>query len=188
MCLNISSSKTAPAAIILEDASGLLLLEESGVIPTAARCRRLDVHADRHRIGRRARRPHPGRTDRQDLAPARTGRSKSTLELPADNPDIRATAADGDPNLVVGTRSIKAYRNDTLRANVIVWNLVLRRRRRHTPKSPSPATTPWCSYGAAPPATTPATSATPSSATTPPPATSSKASSRTQPSGAKAAC
>ena len=45
------------------------------------------------------------------------------LELPADNPDIRATAPDGDPNLSVGTRSIKAYRNGTLRANVIVWNL-----------------------------------------------------------------
>jgi hypothetical protein len=46
-----------------------------------------------------------------------------TLELPADNPDIRATAADGDPNLTVGTRSIKAHRNGVLRANVIVWNL-----------------------------------------------------------------
>ena len=46
-----------------------------------------------------------------------------TLELPADNPDIRVTAPDGDPRLTVGTRAIKAYRNGVLRANVIVWKL-----------------------------------------------------------------
>jgi hypothetical protein len=45
------------------------------------------------------------------------------LELPADTADISAIASDGDPNLVVGTRSIKAYRGGTLRGNVIVWNL-----------------------------------------------------------------
>jgi hypothetical protein len=45
------------------------------------------------------------------------------LELPADIPELYEAAADGDPNLHVGTRAIKAYRNDTLRGNVIVWLL-----------------------------------------------------------------
>jgi len=45
------------------------------------------------------------------------------LTLPADDANVRAAAFDGDRNLVVGTRCLKAYRNGILRGNVIVWNL-----------------------------------------------------------------
>jgi hypothetical protein len=47
----------------------------------------------------------------------------TVYELPADDSTLRALALDGDLNLTVGTRCIKAFQGGTLRANTLVWNL-----------------------------------------------------------------
>ena len=107
--------------LLLEDASGVLLLETAAPTPTPGTTLWTFVLTD-----------ISTGDELVDLSEAvltakissRLNRPMTVqLELSADNADIRTTAADGDPNLVVGTRSIKAYRNGTLRANVIVWQL-----------------------------------------------------------------
>src|SRR5262245_8427914 len=109
--------------IVLEDSSGLILLETSGVIPPTPPATALwtfvltDIGTANELVD------ITSAALTAKIAPRLNRPLTLTLELPADNPDIRELAADGDPNLTVGTRSIKAYRNGTLRANVIVWNL-----------------------------------------------------------------
>ena len=109
--------------ILLEDLSGSILLETSGVEPPIPPPTALwtfvltDISTGAELVDITA------AALTAKIAPRLNRPLTLTLELPADNADIRATAADGDPNLTVGTRAIKAYRNGTLRANVIVWNL-----------------------------------------------------------------
>jgi hypothetical protein len=107
---------------LLEDGSGALLLEESGVAPAEPGTAvwgfvltDIDSGAELADI--------TNAVLTAKIAPRLNRPLTLTLELPADNPDIRVTAPDGDPRLTVGTRAIKAYRNGVLRANVIVWQL-----------------------------------------------------------------
>ena len=108
--------------LLLEDASGALLLETSGVIPTPPGVAVWTFVLTDASSGDELC-DLTGAVLSAKISPRLNRPLTVALELPADNADIRATAADGDPNLVVGTRSIKAYRNGTLRANVLVWQI-----------------------------------------------------------------
>jgi hypothetical protein len=108
--------------VLLEDGTGAVLLEESGDIPVTPGVATwgfvltdISTGAELADI--------TGAVLTAKIAPRLNRPLTVQLELPADDPDIRAAAADGDPNLTVGTRSVKAYRNGVLRANVIVWQL-----------------------------------------------------------------
>ena len=108
--------------LLLEDDSGALLLETSGVIPTPPGVAVWTFVLTDASSGDELC-DLTGAVLSAKISPRLNRPLTVALELPADNADIRATAADGDPNLVVGTRSIKAYRNGTLRANVLVWQI-----------------------------------------------------------------
>lgn len=108
--------------ILLEDSSGDLLLETSGVIPPTPGVPVWTFVLTDIKSGAELADVTSAALSAK-IAPRLNRPLTVALELPADNAEIRAIAGDGDPNLVVGSRSIKAYRNGTLRANAIVWNL-----------------------------------------------------------------